>query len=267
MRYKVKLRLHEDDNGFWGLCHENTVGKFNAFWGADGVFHDVFEHYFEGHHKYFNAKAELTLWGEMAASGHGIAYRNIGIDSFRYRQGFSRRDFTLDTKSVLENAVYEIEQEPDLEPWLEYPITHTLCLVPPQRKAIGGGSYALYHWISEYDYWISETRKHENLAVRKFAKTISKSCMQRCYLWGWKRAMKIIGGDIEHSRKVLDEFLKTWHNITKSEVQSLYILDDYAYPIRNFVFTITTAPKLKIKTEIEDEVGNSYNFNLLNILE
>ena len=52
MKYQVKLRYFEDEGyGQKGFTHHNTYNldtPFNAFTDISGVFHDVFEHYFEG---------------------------------------------------------------------------------------------------------------------------------------------------------------------------------------------------------------------------
>lgn len=264
MKYEVILKLHEDDvTGTWGLCHPNTIGRFNAFWGADGVFHDVFEHYFEGIHPYFSGKAELTLWGEMAASGHAIAYRNIGIDSFQYRKGFNRRDFTADTMGYLQEAVYECKQEKTLEPYMEYSIDKSLCKVPYQKDP---DCSELHHWVNEYLYYVDKERDSENSLTSKFIRKVSKSCIKRCYYWGYKRAMKIISSDINNSYNVLQEFLETWNTICKSEPREIYIMDEDAYEVNKFKFIVSTTPKLMIKTLVLDAIGNEYPLELLNIL-
>jgi hypothetical protein len=266
MKYEVKLRLHKDENGLWGLCHANTVGQFDSFWGADGVFHDVFEHFFEGKHKYF--EGDITLWGEMAASGVAIAYKSIGINNFRYRDYSTYRDFTADTKGALQDAVYQLKQEPDSPPYLEYPIDNHLCKVPYQKHPSNwhwASVYELDTWLAEYDYYINELRdKDSPPQVRKFGKSILKSNIRNCYTWGWKQGMKIIGQDHKHSYCVLDDFLKYWNRLTKQDPQSLFITDESAGALKYFKFVVNSYPKLKVETTLVDDFGKEYPLKDLN---
>jgi len=265
MKYEVILKLHEDDaTGIYGLCHSNTVGKFNTFWGVDGVFHDVFEHYFEGIHPYFLNKAECTLWGEMAASGHAIAYRNIGIDSFQYRKGFRGRNFIADTQGYLEEAIFVCKQEQTLEPYMEYSVDKNFCKVPYQNDP---DDSELNHWINEYFYYIDKERDSENSLISKFAKKVSKSCIKKCYYWGFKKAVRIIGSDRNNSYNVLQKFLETWNTICKTDPKEIYIMDENAYEVNKFQFIVSTTPKLTIKTLVLDALNNEYPLNLLNIYE
>lgn len=265
MKYTVDLRIHVDTRyGITGLCPENALDLFAPFWGADGIFHDVFEHAHEGEHPYFRGRGAFTLWGEMAASGMAIAYSDIGIDNFKYRGYGLGRDFTGDTRSILEDAVFESKQEPDIEPYLEYPIDKNLCKVPYQRPLDYRDQYNLYNWIGEYEYWVKENKNNENAAIRKFMKTVSFPHIQRCYLWGYKRAQRIIGEDTKHSYLVLDQFLDTWHRICKgNEVSNLFINDEAAYPLKTIRFIVNSRPKLSIKTVLIDDRYNEYSFDKL----
>lgn len=254
--YTVDLIMHEDDaNGEVGLCHKNTVGTFNAFWGADGIFHDVFEHYFEGMNRHFFNKKELTLWGEMCASGHAIAYKDIGIDSFQFRSSYKGRDFTADTMGILNDAFYQIEHINEEYPYLEYSVDRELCGVPYQKQI---NHYNLDSWINDYLYSINQKRQSECKKVAKFAKSISRAKIKDCYIYGYKQAMKIIGNDKHDSYQKLEEFLQEWNTICKSSPRDLYIDDEFAYPIKGFNFVISNSGKLKIKTSIIDEAGNLY---------
>lgn len=265
MKYTVDLRIHEDERyGIRGLCPKSALDRFEPFWGADGIFHDVFEHAHEEEHPYFKGDAAFTLWGEMVASGMAIAYKDIGIDNFRYRGYGLNRDFTADTRFILENAIYESRQEPDIEPYLEYPIDKKLCKIPYQKHLDGYSTYNLYTWIGEYDYWVEQNKKNENADIRKFMKSVSFPHIQRCYLWGYKRAKRIIGEDVKHSYLVLDKFLDTWHRICKgNEPSSLFINDETAYPLKTIRFIVNSRPKLSIKTVLIDDLHNEYPFDKL----
>lgn len=249
MKYEVILRLHEDDaTGKRGLCHANAVGKFNAFWSPDGIFHDVFEHYFEDKHKYFSGNAAFTIWGEMCASGHGIAYAQMGIDNFRYRNSPKGRDFTVDTTTQFEDWVHGHSD------YLDFPIEN--CLVPRQETLI---TPDLNFWLNLYRDWLAE---HSEINPEK-VKLINEKSVVNTYTLGYKTAMRIIGKDWDHSYTVLDNFLTKWYDITKDDAEHLGIADENAYPIRGFKFVVNTLPKLSVKCTILDESNNEYPLDLL----
>jgi hypothetical protein len=264
MQYTVDLKVHEDErHGIWGLCPKAALDRFEPFWGADGVFHDVFEHYFEDEHSYFKGDAAFTLWGEMAASGAGIAYRKLGINNFRYRNYGRDRDFCVDTKQNLEEAIYECKQERTDTPYMEYSIDKALCKVPYQRPVDYTYNYDLYSWLGEYEYWVREQRQKDRF-TKSFMKGVSYPHIQRCYLWGYNFASRLIDQDRDHSYKVLDQFLTDWHQICEGgEVTDLMIDDEFAYPLHSIKFQISSHPKLSIKTTLIDEAFNDYPFEKL----
>lgn len=249
MKYEVILKLHEDDNGTWGLTHVNTLGKFNAFWSSDGIFHDVFEHYFEDKHKYFSGNAAFTIWGEMCASGHGIAYSQIGIDNFRYRNSRDGRDFTVDTSTLLEDWIHGDTDYPD------FPIDN--CIVPKQEVLTTPG---LNYWLNQYKDWLAE---HNEISSDK-VKLIDEKNLVNAYTFGYKRAMRIIGKDWDHSYNVLDKFLEQWNRIcVHNDAKHLGIEHEDAYPIYGFKFTINNSPKLKVTCRILDELRKEWPLDLL----
>lgn len=247
MKYEVILKVFQDDgNGEWGIAPENSIDEqFNAFWRADGIFHDVFEHYFEGYNRHFSDKYAFQLFGEMCASGHAIAYRDIGIDSFRYRSYTGGRDFTADTYYSLEEwFVYGSEM---------FPIDH--CKVPRHVE----DSYNLNYWLHEYFYKLDAMAEKRDIKLPRKLKTQ----IRNCYCYGYKTARKIIGHSTEHSYKVMDKFLTEWNDITKSDVKSLHIDNESAAPIRAFKFVVNSSPKLKVKTTIIDEYRGEYPMSSL----
>lgn len=259
MKYEVTLRVHG------GLVPHNAMNRFEPFWSPDGIFHDVFEHWHEDVHPYFKGEAAFTLWGEMAASGAGVAYRKLGINNFRYRKYSQDRDFIIDTRLFLEDTIYEVKNHDDRtdEPYMEYSVDKVLCKVPYQKPLDHYSSYDLYSWLGEYEYWVRENKQNENPLIKKFMKSISYPHIQRCYLWGYNFATRLIDQDRDHSYKVLDQFLEDWNLICESDVYDLRIDDEYAYPLHSIKFQVSSHPKLSIKTTLIDEVFNNYPFEKL----
>lgn len=249
LNYEVILKLHEDDeSGIWGLCHANTVGTFNAFWEANGIFHDVFEHYFEGTHPYFSDKNEMTLFGEMCASGHGIAYADLGIDNFQYRTPPSGRSFTVDTTTLMEDWVHGHCD------WLEYSIEH--CRVPRQKEF---ASASLRYWLNEYEDWID---KH--LEFCKDLKKLKFNKVKDVYTYGYKTAKTIIGPDPDIAYDKMQKFLDTWNKITsRNDAANIVIEGEDAYPIHGFKFTVTNKPVFNVNCVILDQRHAEYPLDLL----
>ncbi len=260
MRYEVILKYHQDNNsGLWGFAPINTINQntsFNAFWGADGIFHDVLEHYTEGMIPYYSDKGFMTLWGEMCASAHGLAYRDIGINNFRYRinQG---RDFCIDTFSYIQEYIYEKKQDPDLSPYIEFDGSKETCLVPYQKPT---NNYNLEDTIYTYHNRLDNFAKEKQVSYADF---FWKPGIARNYIYGYKLAQKIIGRDENHSYNVLDEFLREWNEITKMNPEHLWI-DGSEFGLYGIKFIVENKGKLKITTSlIEDYSREEFNLNCL----
>ena len=113
MKYTVRLKYFEDDvTGEWGFTHINTCNNnnpFNAFYSPEGIFPDVFEHYFEGN-SYFTGANENNVIGEMVATAHKWYIVNeIGVNSFMYRRGSPFPNFQVDTIEIIKDAYYNYQ--------------------------------------------------------------------------------------------------------------------------------------------------------------
>lgn len=67
---KIEFVFTTDENGINGVLPKNYLNKnFDTFWNSQGIFHDIFEHFFEDKHKYFKGKYAFNIGGEIFASG------------------------------------------------------------------------------------------------------------------------------------------------------------------------------------------------------
>jgi hypothetical protein len=260
MNYEVWLKYHQDDaTGEWGFAHKNTISNefntFNAFWSPEGIFHDVFEHYFEGEHKYFENYGFMTIFGEACASGHAIAYYEIGIDSFKYRK-FPNRDFTADSINYLKEFVYQKSDDPE-SAYIDYPACKNNCLIPYQKPT---NNYYLENTISDYLFAI---RLYMNEKGVKNDGDIWLSGITRAYRYGYRQAKKIIGKNSKQSYYILNDFLIQWNNLTKQlNADNLYINNN---ELNYILFKIKQSNgKLKIKVRLIDYFGHEYNIKKLN---
>lgn len=205
--YTVNLKMFQDDaTGEWGLAPSNSLNQddsFNAFWSAEGLFHDVFEHYFEDEHIFFRGKNAFNVGGEVAAMGHRVYYyETFGFENLigNTYQGF---DWAVvrTTSGMMEEAV--IYGYHSFGSRLE-------CGVPSRYSKLQCG-YRLDTAISEHcylkDQWIpgGEYKKEG----RAYLNSITDSKLERLYKWGYTEAELIASGTPEN-KATLSEFFDYW---------------------------------------------------------
>lgn len=218
--YNVNLIFFQDDaNGDFGLTHDNTIDPdngFNAFWNGIGIFHDVFEHYFEGKNKYFQGDNFLNVGGEMAAMGHAMAYyENIG----QHRQfGNSWSNF-MDTCT---NETISMVHEAINDGYIRFGSTLESG-VPYQKPVYIYGSD--FETVINYNYdnqlkplktRTPEAEYNDDLQnALMYQKSLKKSKFINLYRYGYKQAYKIMAGDEDFNKNVLREFIEFFDKFTK----------------------------------------------------
>lgn len=257
MKYSVILKYHQSENsGTWGFAPIDTINSdvsFDPFWDASGIFHDVFEHWFEYKLKYFSGKAGMTLWGEMVASGVALAYRNLGINSFRFRKGRTDRDYTADTIHYVKEAILEQASDRDILPYTEFDMTKETCLIPYQKIAYN--SYDLDSTIGEYLYQIETYGREKEVNHKKIIWTPG---IERAYKFGYKLGNKIIGKDSDAAYYLMEDFLFNWNEISKTDVEYLTICNS-EHGLYGIKFDVATNPRLTVKIHlIENYTKNLY---------
>lgn len=87
---KITLNIREDEaTGIIGFIPEGCE-DFNSFTDSIGLFHDIFEHWFEGKHKYFKDEFKCDRSGELVAMGACYYFYNeLGIHSRNRSQGYN----------------------------------------------------------------------------------------------------------------------------------------------------------------------------------
>lgn len=111
-KHTVTLKLFQDDaTGEYGFAHKNTIGadcSFNAFFTGVGIFHDVFEHWFEYEHKYFKGNYAMNVAGEMAANGAcWYLYDTLGLHGYRELSKNSMFNFSENIRHNTESLIIE----------------------------------------------------------------------------------------------------------------------------------------------------------------
>lgn len=231
---KVKLYLEKDDNEYYGLrCNK----VFDSFWSGTGIFHDVFEHWFENNHKYWFGDVAYNRSGEIAAMGAHIYFMEEMYISNRY---------TFNRHSTYENALRE-----NL-----YPIQETL-------KYTGEDFYGESKLMHNIPYQNPvDNSSLENLIEAlveqikdspgdsEFKKQYNFSNISRLKRWGYNQAKKLVPNNGTNTQ-ILYNFIESWENFcNRISAEKLFNLNvDY------FEFTITKERNI---VEWEVEVVNKY---------
>lgn len=255
MKYQVKLRYFEDEGyGQKGFTHHNTYNldtPFNAFTDISGVFHDVFEHYFEGSGIFINNNIG-NIFGEAVATGHKFFYyHELGINAFMFRKYKNylsgEEDWTVDTRYLFQEAFKE--------DYSEYPY-HIINI--PYQKPINCLAY-----IERYykDFFIEKCNLPKSSPYHQQ--------IANAYRLGYNMAYKKWGSYSKENkiRSMMLNFLNYWNktlNDAKTDrgIDNLSIDDEYAYPLKYLLFTLNTC-KPSWKCELIDDIGNTYNLKKL----
>jgi len=252
MKYVVTLKKFEDDStGDTGFTHIETFNAnapFNAFWEPSGIFHDVFEHWFEDKLRYFRDKNMCNIYGEMVASGIRVwMYHNAcGFDVFEYRRGNRQYTFFEDTQGQCLEAI--------TEEYTQFPI-HDIGI--PYQKYIDN-AYNLENVLSEY--WFQFINKYPKKLLNQ--KEVYQSRIQNAYRYGYNLAERLYG---KYDAHVLYDFfskvLSTWNGIISStDCPSSYFIDgsDFGWDKIQFVVSTNHSDKPMLKTRLIDDVGNQF---------
>lgn len=262
MIYKVNLALFEDDaNGEYGLAHKNATDRgFNAFWTHQGIFHDVFEHYFEDIHPYFQGEYAFNVGGEVAAMGHLVYYENqIGLEN-RWFNRYSMYGRDRDIVETTRGEMYEAINQGFCNFGNEL-----LCKVPYQKVSDVCIEDIIDIHMSGINLIPVEGYEEQAKEVgRNYKKSITRAKLQRLYRWGYERA-KGMFPRTNHNIDKLYDFLEVWKDITeKNKPKELH-----DYGIIEFEFTIKTGEEMNWKCEAITserqrlEIKNAYITDLL----
>jgi len=231
--YSVKLELTQDEDGTWGLLPDGSDDYgFNSFWTGVGIFHDVFEHYFEMENKYFMGDYAFNIGGEIAAMGHLAYYKthfDISKRSSRYIDDQSLIDTTFD-----HDFFYGHKDYPDFGDIL-------MSKVPRVRKSL---PYGVENLINEHHYRVKEIELKTEAVIR-YKKSFTYGKIRDLYAWGFNRASKIIPRSDEN-RPFINEFCEYWDNFCKK-----YTPEELEYGVNAFVFRVYPGEKARWTVKVQ----------------
>ena len=229
-------------------------GNFNAFWDAIGIFHDVFEHYFEGKNRYFREEPyAFNVAGEIAAMGHlAYYYDTLGM--------YTRMDgsiYSPETRVV--NSTTDMMYEAMVYGWCQYGSTLE-CKLPKQTDP---ESSFLDYVISEHidkmnEYKQAELKgeEYEIAYAKGYAASVTDQKITDLYRWGYKQAEKLVP-DTRENLLALHEFFAYWDEFTKNnDAQEL------ANHYQHVEFTIKSGDELTWKCRFIRHDGTSVRHDL-----
>jgi hypothetical protein len=259
MKYTVRLKPFEDDSGNYGLTHietYDTTNSFDAFWSADGIVHDVLEHWFEGQLRYFRGNSMCNVYGEMVASAIRVWMRHYAsFDIFRHRnRPWVQLTYFEDTQYILYDF---IEEE-----YYSYPVEP--IHIPYQKNT---KDYTLEGVISEY--WYILTGKYSVKELH--AKGIKLSLIQNAYRYGFRLAERLYGkyayDGMDGRRalmKLFDGVLDQWQEITKRVDAKNMFIEESKFGLREIQFVVDTTKSVpRIATKLIDDFWNKYPIEAL----
>ena len=111
LHHTSRLKFFCDDaTGDYGVAPIDTIRNdfsFNSAWDSRMIFHDVFEHYCEFRHPWFQGDNAMNVGGEMFAMGHMIYYVDtLGLTERSYNTNHFYSNATI----MVNSTIYEISE-------------------------------------------------------------------------------------------------------------------------------------------------------------
>lgn len=202
----VNLVMFEDDSsGEYGLCPKGTEDKnFNAFWNGIGIFHDVFEHWFEEKHKYFKGDYAFNICGEMCAMGAAFYYYEILGE---YRSGRSIYSFY---DAIMNENKYSIQEA--IKDGNCFFGDELKCCIPYQKPTTHLDDY-INNLVKEIkDFKISSEYPEYSLNYKKSA---TFQNISNPYRYGYKMAEKLISSSWRNTNTLVS-FINFFNDFCKN---------------------------------------------------
>lgn len=207
MKHVVVFNIDEDNaTGEYGLIPVGCEG-FNAFWDGVGIFHDVFEHWFENKHKYFIGEAALNRGGECAAMGAAMYYweclgvSNRPLGSYHYFMDSAR----MENEYALKEAITQGYM--DFGSVLESNV--------PYQKQIKGGDLEyevekLYEGVQ-----LAELSQDNPKYSKEVKDSVTLAKLRNLYRWGYRMAERLVP-DKQDNQNTCYEFIEFFNKFCRN---------------------------------------------------
>lgn len=208
----VKLQFFER-NEEWGAAPVDAINdnnnSFDPFWHGIGLFHDVFEHYFEYKDPHFQGEYVQNIAGEVAATGATVYFNHILKLSTRLGMAVSGWDeitlrglFTQSAEMMADTIIHgRVKYGNELSTALpEQPLTDYGFIEALAQYHLDTISTIKFNpdpdiATTSMDAVIAKKKK---LASKKYVDSITLDKLQRLYRWGYNEAQKDIPNTLEN---------------------------------------------------------------------
>lgn len=227
----VKLKFFQDNaTGDFGLTHHDTQTNdesFNAFWGAQGIFHDVFEHSHE-HSKHFRGIYGMNVGGEMAAMGALWYY----FDEMRFDERLGQNRYHSPS-AIMERGTLDLVQEAISEGYAQFGSTLE-SNVPNQKET---DNSELEYIIEDFAQKVNETTPKGNgeseiASGLAYKESVTTKKIANLHRWGFRAAQKLIPNNY-HNTEVLRDFWQRVEDFCKR-----HTAEELANYLRGITFKI-----------------------------
>lgn len=224
---QLKLFQHSESKS-WGLTHDNSISDdmdgFDPFWDGIGIFHDVFEHYFEDKHEYFRQDAAFNVGGEIAAMGHALYYYEI--------LGLYRRMIAVTKTPHLISLIESTESM--MEDSISYGNTRfgdTLISDVPTQDILEHEHLEKlfedkFHRLQEIEFKGDDSDEEEKGNNYRESCTLDK--IQNLYRWGITQAEKVVPHNINNIG-TLYSFIEFWKEFTESVTAEEFYYEGFEF--------------------------------------
>jgi len=223
--HTATFKIEKDWNtGEYGLIPVNAYNDkgatFDAFYNGVGIFHDVWEHFFENTHKYFSGIGAMNIGGETCAMGYAMRYYELVGDkrSLNTRFNFIESAFGTSTTEFeigVESGGYQFGDE-------------YICNVPDQSKN-KMPQYLEEHLESLWKNWLptfvnckydcfdpEELDDPRYLQSEAFRASVTWDKFINLTRYGYNRAYQLTKNQSGINSGVLYDFIEFWEEFCKT---------------------------------------------------
>ncbi len=203
----IDLVVFEDyATGDYGLCPKGSEEKgFNAFWNGIGIFHDVFEHWFEDKHKYFSGEHAFNVCGEMCAMGAAFYYYNM-IGSSRALNPYG------DFNDAIMRTTIDMVHEAVSYGYCDFGAELKTKIPNQKRIEEFGIEYYLDKYIKKAKKFEVGTEDYER--GERFKNSVSFSSIANPHRYGYRMAEKLVP-NTQNNFNTLSGFIKFFNDFCK----------------------------------------------------
>lgn len=230
--HTVKLRFFEEEgSGIWGLAHAKTFDYgsdgegFNAFWDGRGIFHDVFEHWFELEHPYFQGNYAMNVGGEMAAMG-ALWYYYDGLN-VHDRQSKEAYQFGHYMGNTMRRVTEDLVKEAIDEGYCNFGQTLVSC-IPNQEETENPElecqvesmwdnikSHVRREECTVSNEYALQEQKRNRIFSKAYRKSVTLTKLRNLHRWGYRMAQELVPHTYEN-QQALSNFIEFWGNFCKN---------------------------------------------------